>query len=143
MWCNESLLRKAFRYLNSLYTSGNRYKHEHLFIHQSQINILIWNLALFFYKSMTQNHHILTMKKIENSILNLDMLGSQLINPITQKICCWSPKLKPFLTAKLAPHRLKLLMPMLISYFTHASRRSIAIVQLVVASAKLRSIKPA
>jgi formylglycine-generating enzyme required for sulfatase activity len=25
MWCNESLLRKAFRYLNSLYTSGNRY----------------------------------------------------------------------------------------------------------------------
>jgi NACHT domain len=25
MWCNESLLRKASRYLNSLYTSGNRY----------------------------------------------------------------------------------------------------------------------
>jgi YD repeat-containing protein len=25
MWCNESLLRKAFRYLNSLHTSRNRY----------------------------------------------------------------------------------------------------------------------
>jgi hypothetical protein len=29
MWCNESLFRKAFRYLNSLYTSGNRYNAGH------------------------------------------------------------------------------------------------------------------